>query len=197
MDTNPFDVLRRLLLWTVVCGISAAPSFYWAMADQFDVLAMVTGVVVFIFALTALTSTRRFMRFRDRPFVRRTLYIGYGLRVLVSLIFPAGLMLDMVPGLFSISAVQALGVPEKSYVGTLMITLVQGSILNAILSVLMMLMWGAQRLVFRVPASPEHACTKCGYDLRGSTRSARCPECGAAHEPIRAAIRAGSTADAA
>ena len=48
--------LRRLLLWTVVCGVSAAPSFVLASHD-YDPAAMALAVCVFILAYTAATST--------------------------------------------------------------------------------------------------------------------------------------------
>ena len=192
MEGSPFDFFRRLMLWTVVCAISAGPSFYWAAAVEYSIAAMVVGVVLFIIAFTVMTSTRRFARFRARPFVRRTLYIGYGLRMLVSIIFPAGMMIDMFPGLFSIYIVQSLGVPEKSFFATLMITLIQGTLLNTILSVIMLVVWGSQRLLLRVPEIPEHVCAKCGYDLRGNQASGRCPECGTSHEAESPAMQAAA-----
>jgi len=36
-------VVRRFLLWAVLCSVCAAPSFIWA-ASQYDVAAMLVGV---------------------------------------------------------------------------------------------------------------------------------------------------------
>lgn len=64
---------------------------------------MIAGVAVFIGAYTFVTSTDWFARFVKRPFVRRTLFIGYGIRLGCSAIFPVGMAVDLVPGLISIS----------------------------------------------------------------------------------------------
>ncbi len=178
------QVLRRLLLWTAVCSVSAAPSFFWA-AEEYNHLAMVTGIACFIAAMTAITCTQAFERFKRRRFVRRTLYIGYGVRVLLSLAFPIGAMADLWPGCFSIAIVEETGLEGASYVGTLLITLIQGTFLNVILMIFMLLVQGFQRLFLRSPA-PENCCHQCRYDLRASTTSAVCPECGT---PIRAERR--------
>src|SRR5687767_15817356 len=108
-------ILRRLILWTIICCASAAPSFAIAY-DEHDPAAMVAGVVLFILLYTAATSTSAFERFHRRPFVRRTLYIGYGLRLILSAVFPLGLsskgpgvilmFADLWPGLVSLKIVQ-------------------------------------------------------------------------------------------
>ena len=160
-------LLRRLLLWTVICAVSAAPSFFLA-SSEFSRPAMVFGVCLFIAAYTAATSTRAFERFHGRPFVRRTLYIGYGLRLAASCLMPIGfidgggslagvLMLpDILPGILSVGLVQnVLRIEEHSFIGTLLITIVQGTLLNLIVFFLMLAIWGAQRLFLKLP--PESA----------------------------------------
>ena len=47
-------------------------------------------------------------------------------------------------------------------------------------------------LSFRKQPSAS-ACRKCGYDLRGSAASARCPECGSSFAPIRFGDKTGHT----
>src|SRR5262245_23628023 len=84
---GPLDGLaRRAALWTVLCSVSAAPSFFWA-SGRYDVTAMVAGVALFIVLYTLATSTVRFLEFRNRPFVRRTLYVGYITRLSLSVLF--------------------------------------------------------------------------------------------------------------
>src|SRR5215207_8498382 len=100
-------ILRRFALWAVICVVSAAPSFVWA-SQEFNRYAMVVGVALFIVAYTALTSTAAFECFHNRPFVRRTLYIGYGARMLASVLFPLGMGLDVFPGMLSFSLVQSV-----------------------------------------------------------------------------------------
>jgi hypothetical protein len=152
MHPLPVVVFRRLVLWTFVCVVSAAPSFMWAQRE-FNRDAMAVGVALFILAYTGLTSTQRFERFHNRPFVRRTLYIGYGLRLGASLLFPVGLAVDMWPGMLSVNIVENMfGLRGRGFEQTLAITIVQGSLLNVILFVLMYLVYGIQRLTMKPPA---------------------------------------------
>ena len=149
----PFPViLRRLGLCTLICLVSAAPSFLCAMR-QFDERAMAVGVALFILAYTAVASTAAFERFHNLPFVRRTLYIGYGLRLAASLFYPVGIAADLFPGVISIEFVEnVLGLKGKGFGATLAITVVQGTLLNVILAVLMSLVYGVQRLTLKPPA---------------------------------------------
>ena len=156
-------VLRRLILWTILCSVSAAPSFFIAR-EEHDDAAMIVGVCLFIAAYTLTTSTRAFARFHRRPFVRRTLYIGYGLRMILSLIVPlamgmqAGLILlvDLWPGIVSVLLVQnVLGAEAKSFIGTLATTIVQGTLLNIIIFIIMAIVYAVQRMFMTPP--PEQA----------------------------------------
>jgi hypothetical protein len=151
------DIARRALLWTLLCSISAIPSFLWSRIGYNDA-AIVCGVCLFIILYTVFTSTPQFLRFREKPFVRRTLYIGYATRILVSVIFPVGMALDLIPGLISIGLVESggrsigpsAGITE-SFIKTLLITIIQGTILNIILSVYMLILWVFQRLFCKPP----------------------------------------------
>ena len=186
MDNTYTDILKRTLLWTVVCTISAVPSFLGAW-DDFNRLAMLTGLACFICLLTTTTSTQRFLRFRKRPFIRRTLYIGYGARLLISIAYPIGILVDFFPGIVSISIVEGLGIHGPSFLGTLLITFIQGTILNCTVFIVMLITYGIQRLLLTMPP-PEMACSKCSYDLRGSLTSVTCPECGTNIESITATV---------
>lgn len=177
MDNSPSRVGRRLLVWTAVCSIAAAPSFIWA-AREYDWAGMVCGVICFIIAYTIASGTATAQDWRVRPFVRTTLYIGYITRLTISVIYPLGLGADLLPGTLSIAFVEALLGIDHGFAPTLLITLVQGTLLNLILAVYMLLIYGIQKL-FRKPPIPAGCCRKCGYDLRASP--IRCPECG---EPV-------------
>ena len=156
-DTPPAPlpvVLRRLGLWTVICCVSAAPSFVWAH-QEFDRSAMVAGVALFVALYTAFTSTARFERFHNRPFVRRTLYIGYGVRMGISVLFPIGMGADLMPGLLSVGIVEnLLGMHSKGFFGTFLTTCVQGTLLNILLSAFMFCVWGIQKLTLK-PVNPQ------------------------------------------
>src|SRR5688500_18745775 len=120
---------------------------------------MVFGVLLFIAIYTAATSTEAFERFHRRPFVRRTLYIGYGLRLVLSMMFPLvvagfgwGLFFpDIWPGLLSLGIVNNLGLNTNSFEGTLLTTIVQGTLLNIIIFVIMGFVYAFQRLFMTPP----------------------------------------------
>ena len=149
--------------------------------DDYDRSAMVLGVVLFALAMVGVTSTNRFYRFSRRPFVRRTLYIGYGLRLFASVIFPIGMTTDFPTGLMISAAVDNLfDLFDHPYwfLQTLLITLLQGTALNIILSVVMLAIWGVQRIFIQPKQINSTACAKCGYDLIASPQDHPCPECG-------------------
>lgn len=181
--------LYRLVMWTVLCWVSAAPSFVFA-SGEFHVGAMVLGVVLFIIGLTVVTCTERFERFRRKRHVRRTLYIGYGVRLIISIGFPVAFLLDLWPGMLSVAVAQAIvgNGNAEGFLGTLIATLVQGTLLNCIVGIFMLIVYGLCH-AFGKKLPPGGACESCGYDLRGTT-SGVCPECGA---PVRVAAAVGTT----
>lgn len=103
--------------------------------------------------------------------------IGYGTRVVVSLAYPLGLGLDIVTGMFSVGLAEALWGRSHGFAATLTTTLIHGTLMNVILMIYMLNLFGVLRFFMPKPV-PEGYCKQCRYDLRGSRHSARCPECG-------------------
>ena len=170
----------RLLVWTVICCISAVPSFYWAAQEfrqQEHIVAMLLGVAIFILTYTFISGTAYAQRLHQRPLVRRTLYVGYGTRIVLSILFPVALALDFACGIVSgvVIGVVFEGLPGgiESFVAILAWTLVQGTVLNVVLLFYMMVVYS---FLSHYCKHPEGKCESCGYDLRAS--SERCPECG-------------------
>ena len=148
-------IFRRFLLWAAVCCVSAAPSFAWAH-EEFHRGAMVLGVALFTVAYTAFTSTERFERFHRRPFVRRTLYIGYGARMAATVVFPVGASLDLLPGMLSVNLVQhGAGLDPHTFGGTLLTTIVQGTLLNVLLVLFMLFVYAIQRATMKPPEAVQ------------------------------------------
>ena len=155
-----FHPLRALGRWTLVCSISAAPSFFWACGlhqDLHHIAAMVCGIGVFVLAYTMMECTRTYQRIIELPYVRRTALIGYGTRVAISIIFPIGLALDVFVGMCSVALVEGpllidawtdnLDYSASSFLVVFLTTVVQGLFLNALLMGYMLLVYAAQRLV--------------------------------------------------
>lgn len=152
-------VLRRLLLWTVVCSVSAAPPFFFARSERFDPRAMVAVVALFVLAYTAVTSLPWFARFHARPFVRRTLYFGYGARIVLSLavpLVPFAFFPDLFVGMVSVAFSQdLLRLPERSFAATFVATCAHGTLMNAVVGVLMLVTYALHRAVGKAPVNPR------------------------------------------
>jgi len=136
--------VRALGRWLLICAVSAAPSFFWGCALQRDmghILGMIAGILVFVVAYTAAECTPYYHQIISLPHVHRTALIGYGTRILISLIFPVGLFIDMLVGSVSLSIAEAfLGLPSQlgalptdAFFSFFLTTLVQGLLLNALL----------------------------------------------------------------
>ena len=142
-------IVRRFILWSLVCWVSAAPSFGLVTLGRggggarnselggFDPWAMACAITLFSILYTLLTTSAAFDRFHRIRGVRRTLYIGYWTRIAVSIIFPVSFIVDLIPGAISILAVNStLGI-QSGFVATFLITCVHGTLMNLIIAIYM------------------------------------------------------------
>lgn len=144
-----------LMIWALVCTVSAAPSFIWGLntiaTDQ--AIAMLIGVSIFIAGYTLLDFLTQDYRWRQSPTTRLTLKFGYATRMIISVIIPVGGTLDVVCGVFSVQLSQLIlpaaiaGNWEQmesdsvGFLGALVITLVQGCLLNLVLAAYMLVVF--------------------------------------------------------
>ncbi len=153
--------LASLGLWTVVCAISAAPSFYFGYGTvaREHIAAMCTGIALFIALYTFADQHSLRHSWRQSRNVALTLRIGYITRVLISIVFPIGASIDVICGLMSIGIVETVfpflfDQPSErvsiarsaGFAGTLLVTLVQGVVLNVVLFGYMVVVLGIATL---------------------------------------------------
>ena len=145
-------LLGWLGVWLLVCSAAAVPSFYVASESKYDRGAMVVGVLCFVFLYTAVSGTRAFAeRYARDAALRRTMYLGYGIRCGLALAFPISWVVDMIPGMFSTRLVSSTGLPPEGFAATFLTTLVQGVLLNLILAFFMAVAYPIIRAVMRRP----------------------------------------------
>lgn len=142
--------------WFFICYACAAPSFFLGSgfgSSSVRYAGMTCGILVFVLLYTAAECSDALRRWRAKPGVERTLAIGFGLRVAISLIFPIGLYLDMFLGLFAVGLSNRLGFPVErrgfgsawvEFANFFVTTLVQGGLVNLVLFGFMLLMYAVQ-----------------------------------------------------
>ncbi len=164
---------RSFLKWTLACGLAAAPSFFIAMSlvHRTGYAAacggMIAGTAVFVVLYGFVERTQRVQRILSWRFAKRTAWIGYGTRIAASIIFPMGVFLDMICGLFSVGFSQWLLGNERFFVerdaavhgehvsvfaNFLFTTVVQGLLLNVVLLGYMILCLAS---AIALPCSPS------------------------------------------
>ena len=156
--------VMNAILWSAICGLSAVPSAVWALGFNdlsFDGWAILVGLAPFIVAYAVAPNTPWFPKLAAQPFVRRTLKIGFGIRLAISVIFPLGMYADYPTGRFCFEFIEShmpssfvpVGPGSNVLFGaTLLITLLQGVLLNLILITLMAVVWGIQAVACQWPS---------------------------------------------
>ncbi|MEL6897188.1 MAG: hypothetical protein AAFP90_13875 [Planctomycetota bacterium] len=93
---KPRRLGRIVLRWALVCGFSAAPSFFWGLgiSNGQALVPMLIVTFFFVCCYSALDYRTHYWPIRRFPPIRWTLMIGYGARIVVSVIFPVAMFLD-------------------------------------------------------------------------------------------------------
>ncbi len=135
---SPPSLGRIGVRWLLVCSISAAPSFYLgATASRGQFAAMALGVFIFAVGYTILDYKTTCTPIRQNRIFSITLRVVYLTRILITVVFPIGMMIDLSCGIFSVSTTEAIfgSSAISTFSGALFTTLVQGVILNLVLAI--------------------------------------------------------------
>ncbi len=140
--------LLCFVLWLIVCGISAVPSFLLAIGmtqHPLRIPAMIGGILAWtlIYALADWNYLRQ-LRQNSRVF-HRAMVTGFGIRVLISILLPVGCAADVIPGMISVSLVSAVfsmgsePFQLQSLPAVFFTTVLQGALLNVLVWMLVLL----------------------------------------------------------
>ncbi len=168
---SPAEILRRGGVWTLICAVTAVPSFIWGFGTSQQpqgAVAMMGGVLLFALAYTAIDAQWLHRPFRGNPAFRRAVIWGFGMRLFASLVFPLGMFIDLFPGLLSVSLIQTIFIEGggidpplrlTDFMATVATTVVQGVLLNCELWVGVLSLYGVLILagVPRWPAPRSEA----------------------------------------
>ncbi|WDQ14705.1 hypothetical protein [Rhodopirellula sp. P2] len=152
-DTFP-TIPRTILRWTLVCSIAAIPSFVIGFTvTQGQLWGMVTGIAIFIAGYVWADLVTRSQAWRRSRHITATMRTVYVLRLVASVILPAGMIVDMFSGMLAIMIVTGISQFEAesefgflSAVGT---TLVQGVLLNVVLLIVAFCLFPIVRMMGR------------------------------------------------
>lgn len=155
LEEKPFPTLPSTILrWALVCGIAAVPSFVIGLnVTEGQFLGMVTGIAIFVAGYVwadLVTRNRPWRRYRNIRITLRTVYI---LRLIVSVILPAGMIVDMFTGMIAVVTVTSITQLDNGaglgFISTVFTTLIQGVLLNILLMVLALCIYPIVRLTGR------------------------------------------------
>ena len=155
LEMVPFHPGASIAKWLTICAISGAPSFFFGfMLGEMRpaaAIAMLAGIVTFAVMYTLVESTQSVRRKLTERRLKRAVWIGYGTRILISIVYPMCIYVDVVCGMISVGIGTSLfgievgpmsGDPEAMvdkassihfFAQFYFTTLVQGVMLNLIL----------------------------------------------------------------
>lgn len=161
--------LKHLLAWTLICGLSAAPSFALGINLDDTLWGMLVGVAVFIVGYTAFSCTPLAARIYADRRRRRAIKIGYATRLAMSLasamvFLEVGffiIMPDVACGVMSVGATSKMLGREEGFLFALSATLLQGTALNLMLGIYTLIVYA----ICRYCMAPDDACRPQGFEV--------------------------------
>lgn len=137
--------MSRQILHSIIavlfCCCGALPSILWSM--DFDLAGRLAGIGVFAAAYAIVPHTLTFKALWSKRRMRLAIQIGYGVRTGISLGFPVGMMIDLMPGLWSMSITGMKPTAAASaFELVFATTLLQGAFLHMILGCFIGIVYG-------------------------------------------------------
>lgn len=166
---SPWLVLMK---WTVICGVSAAPSFFIALgtfgSDNVvpSISGMLAGIFVFILAYTFVETRPSIRELMSDPRKRLAARITYGIRIGMSILFPVAIYLDILTGLVSVGLSQVIlsspsgpmadranvaGDTLHVFTWHFITTIIHGILMNFIVFALMLIVFAICLATYRLP----------------------------------------------
>ena len=177
--------LRRCVLWIVIAHVAGTTSFMLGFTvDEAPPIAMLLGIAIYGCFIGLVSSSGGFRRRLQRPFVERSFRIGYGIRLAACIVPGAAMAVDTFPGILAVMAGELFEreVWFNRFASTLVSTLVQGTLINIAILVVVFFAWLFQKMFmeWKPPIFDARACADCGYHLETleANTTATCPECG-------------------
>jgi hypothetical protein len=168
-EIREFHFGNSLLKWLLICGVSAAPSFFIAMGPSrqawIQILAMVCGILTYVVFYVFVESREWTRQKLTDKSLRVAVRTGYISRVAISILFPVAFIVDMICGMISVGLVSNLfgldlmgiqSIKERTPVPSMPMafawyyttTMLQGLLLNVVLGAYTLIVY-ALVLLFR------------------------------------------------
>ncbi len=117
--------VRMFLVWTFICGINSLTGLVFGLDDNYNLPAMIIGIVLFIITLTILSFTKIYSMIKDKKFTFIAMWIWYIFSCLA-------LWYHTSVGVFSVVIIKSMGFEKESFIETLLTTILMGLFLNFI-----------------------------------------------------------------
>ena len=176
------SIRRRFILWLTLCVVCSIPSYVLASTAEFLPIALSLSVILFSVLMTWVTSTQTFYFLSRIRYMRKCMYIGYGIRVCLSIIFPAGVFVDLFTGVVTIIALEPLSeiMPREGFLIAFIGTFIQGTMMNCVVTLLILIIWVVPWWNAKYRTENDNIlCHECLYDLKRIPEGEPCPKCGA------------------
>ena len=108
-EMREFHFGKSLFKWLLICGISSVPSFMIAFPSgshaTIRIAAMVCGILTFVAGYVWVESREWTRRKLMNKSLRIAVKTGYISRIVITVLFPIGFVLDMICGMISVGLV--------------------------------------------------------------------------------------------